>query len=62
MRVNGYAARERKFLGQVMTMEKTLEPNGALDESESFADDDLYIPAILISSVGINLSTYRVGQ
>ena len=41
-----------KFQGRVLTMEKTLEQNGILDESAKFArlnlDYDMYIPAILI--------------
>jgi hypothetical protein len=41
-----------KFQGQLLTMEKTLEQNGILDESATFArlnlDYDMYIPAILI--------------
>lgn len=41
-----------KFLGRVLTMEKTLEQNGIIDESAKFArlnlDYDMYIPAILI--------------
>lgn len=41
-----------KFLGRALTMEKTLDQNGILDESEKFArlnlDYDMYIPAIMI--------------
>jgi hypothetical protein len=41
-----------KFQNKVLTMEKTLDQNGILDESALFArlnmDYDMYIPAILI--------------
>ncbi|OHT17137.1 Cytochrome b5-like Heme/Steroid binding domain containing protein [Tritrichomonas foetus] len=41
-----------KFLGRVLTMEKTLDQNGIKDESAKFArlnlDYDMYIPAIMI--------------
>ena len=41
-----------KFQGRTLTMEKNLEQNGIIDESDKFArlnlDFDMYIPAILI--------------
>jgi len=41
-----------KFQGRTLTMEKTLEQNGIIDETDKFArlnlDYDMYIPAILI--------------
>ena len=41
-----------KFLGRMLTMEKTLDQNGIFDESAKFArlnlDYDMYIPSIMI--------------
>jgi hypothetical protein len=53
LRINAHAESYTwKFLGKVLAMEKTLEQNGVIDESETFArlnlDYDMYIPAILI--------------
>jgi hypothetical protein len=52
-RINSHAESYTwKFQGVVLDMEKTLEENGILDESATFArlnmDYDMYIPAILI--------------
>jgi hypothetical protein len=52
-RINAHAdSYTWKFQGKVLTMEKTLDWNGILDESSLFArlnlDYDMYIPAIML--------------